>query len=81
MQQSQSTDATLFEFSARSISSHGHVLWVAESEILKGCMGKGISLLDAVDALRESELRWLKAAKKYNVGIPCQIGEVYENLK
>ena len=47
-----------------------HVFWAAESKDLKGCVGQGDTLDEALDELSINEDEWLEAAEKYGIDIP-----------
>lgn len=47
-----------------------HVFWVAESKDLKGCVGQGESLEEAVKELADNENQWIDAAREYGIKIP-----------
>lgn len=48
----------------------GQTSWIAESQILKGCVGQGNSPNEAIKELETNELEWLKAAKIFDIPIP-----------
>jgi predicted HicB family RNase H-like nuclease len=47
-----------------------HLFWVAESQSLKGCVGQGDTLEEAVSELCENENIWLETACEFNIPIP-----------
>ena len=47
-----------------------HIFWVAESKDLKGCVGQGETMAEAVSELEVNEEDWLTAAKEFNIPIP-----------
>ncbi len=48
----------------------GHVFWVAESKDLKGCVGQGETVEEALSELALNEEEWLDAAKEFEIPIP-----------
>ena len=48
----------------------GHVFWVAESKDLKGCVGQGETVEEALSELALNEEEWLDAAKEFELPIP-----------
>lgn len=49
-----------------------HTFWVAESLDLKGCVGQGDTIDDAIHELEENETVWLETAKERGIQIPPQ---------
>lgn len=49
-----------------------HTFWVVESLDLKGCVGQGDTLDDAIRELEENEAVWLETAKECGIQIPPQ---------
>lgn len=47
-----------------------HAFWVAESAVLKGCVGQGESADEAIQELAENEVEWLTTAKEFGIPIP-----------
>ncbi|MBQ3077671.1 MAG: type II toxin-antitoxin system HicB family antitoxin [Clostridia bacterium] len=47
-----------------------HVFWTAESPALKGCVGQGETLEEAVTELESNEQAWLELAEEYEMEIP-----------
>lgn len=47
-----------------------HVFWVAESKVLKGCVGQGDSSQDAISELESNEEEWLDTALEVGIPIP-----------
>ncbi len=47
-----------------------HVFWVAECPALKGCVGQGDTLEDAVAELASNEKDWLDVAQECGIEIP-----------
>ncbi len=48
----------------------GERYWVARSDSLKGCIGTGETLDEAVRELEENEIAWLETAREYGIEIP-----------
>ena len=47
-----------------------HVFWVAESKDLKGCVGQGDTIEEAIEELTNNEETWLETAKEVGLKIP-----------
>lgn len=47
-----------------------HVFWVAESKVLKGCVGQGDTAEEAISELEVNENEWIQTAKEYDIPIP-----------
>lgn len=47
-----------------------HLFWVAKSDSLKGCVGQGETVQDAIDELEINETEWLITAKECDIPIP-----------
>ena len=47
-----------------------HLFWVAKSNYLKGCVGQGDALPDALAELEENEKAWLETAEELDMPIP-----------
>ena len=48
----------------------GHVYWVAKSLSLKGCVGQGDTVDDAINELAANERAWLEAAREFGNHAP-----------
>ena len=48
----------------------GHTFWVAKSLSLKGCVGQGDTIDDAVSELAVNENDWLEGAEEFGITIP-----------
>ena len=46
------------------------VFWVAKSTCLKGCIGQGANIDEALKELEENELAWIETAKQVGIPIP-----------
>lgn len=62
----------LYETNVYQMNVEGHLFWVADSKILKGCTGQGESSEEAIRELEENEREWLETAKEYGIEIPPQ---------
>ena len=63
-------------FTYKLETSDGSV-WVAESLYLKGCVGQGSEIKDAVSELELNEKEWIKTAKKLKMKIPTEPANTY----
>lgn len=45
-------------------------IWLAESDVLEGCVGEGTTATDAVAQLEITEEKWMSEANEYGVLIP-----------
>lgn len=61
----------LYEFNVYQTDVENHVFWIAESKVLKGCVGQGETSDAAIKELEENEQEWLKTAKEFNIKIPA----------
>lgn len=59
-----------FAFCAYKMKVDAHVFWVAKSMELKGCVGQGDSLYEAIAELENNEKEWISAAEAYDI-MPC----------
>lgn len=60
----------LYEANIYQMKVEEHTFWVAESKILKGCVGQGNSSDEAIKELEENEEEWISTAKEFNIPIP-----------
>lgn len=60
-----------YNFNTEMMEVEGHTFWVAKSLVLKGCVGQGDTVEEAIAELEDNELEWLDSAKKYNIPIPA----------
>ena len=58
------------DFNTYQMEVEGHRFWVAESKILKGCVGQGDDVSSAIQELEENEITWLDTAKEFRIPIP-----------
>ena len=47
-----------------------HQFWIAECKTLKGCVGQGDTIEEAISELETNEEEWLKTAEEYDIPIP-----------
>ncbi len=67
-----------YPFSAFYEKNDNVAYWVAKSASLKGCIGQGDTLEEALKELQENENAWLETAEEAGIAIP----EVpYESLE
>ena len=59
-----------YSFSISQVENDGEILWVAESQELKNCLGVGETQDEALAELAENEVLWLEMAKENNFPIP-----------
>lgn len=60
----------LYEANIYQMKVEEHTFWVAESKVLKGCVGQGNSSDEAIKELEENEKEWINTARKFNIPIP-----------
>lgn len=59
-----------YPFTVNYYNENGHSFWIAESSALKGCVGQGETVDDAVRVLEENEIVWLETAEEFSIHIP-----------
>ena len=59
-----------YPFKVYQTESEGHMFWVAKSSSLKGCVGQGDLMSEAIAELEENEEAWLETAKETGIPIP-----------
>ncbi len=59
-----------YPFKVFQSEADGHTFWVAKSIILKGCIGQGDNIQEAVSELEENEKAWMETAKETGIPIP-----------
>ena len=59
-----------YPFEVFQTEVEGHVFWVAKSTHLKGCVGQGDDLSEAIAELEENEEAWLETANQIGIKIP-----------
>lgn len=60
----------LYEASIYQMEVEGHSFWVAESKVLKGCVGQGETSEEAIHELELNESEWICTAKEFGISIP-----------
>lgn len=59
-----------YEAGIYQMTVEDHIFWVAESKVLKGCVGQGDTSEDAIRELEQNELEWLATAEEMDIPIP-----------
>ncbi len=59
-----------YGFQVYQMQVENHRFWVAESKALKGCVGQGDTVIEAVQELEINEDEWIEMAKELNVEVP-----------
>lgn len=65
----------LYAYRRYKMTVDSHTFWVAKSCILRGCVGQGDTISEAIDTLCDNEKEWLCAAKKNGITIPKRWNE------
>lgn len=60
----------VYPFQVYQSKVEDHVFWVAKSSLLKGCVGQGEDLQEAISELEINEQEWVETAKKTGIPIP-----------
>ena len=60
----------IYPYTTKYYEANDHTFWMAESSCLKGCVGQGNTLEEAIKQLEENEKEWLETAKMLNIPIP-----------
>lgn len=53
-----------------------HTFWVAESKVLKGCVGQGETSDEALKELEANEIEWIETAELVGIPVPEQTSHV-----
>lgn len=61
----------LYPFRVYQTDVEGHLFWVAKSSSLKGCVGQGETVEEAVSELESNEQEWLCTAREVGIPIPA----------
>lgn len=64
-----------YEFKVYRMQVEQHLFWVAESKVLKGCVGQGDTSDEAIQELSANENEWLITAKEYGIPIPPETAQ------
>ena len=59
-----------YEANIRPMVVGEHAFWVAESKVLRGCVGQGDTAEEAVRKLEINEKEWIEAAEEVGIPIP-----------
>ncbi|MCM1267597.1 MAG: toxin-antitoxin system HicB family antitoxin [Bacteroidales bacterium] len=59
-----------YEFKVFQMQVEEHVFWVAKSTALKGCVGQGDTVQEAIAELEANESEWLTTAAECGIPIP-----------
>lgn len=59
-----------YPFTVYKTKVEQHEFWIAESPLLKGCVGQGDTQEEALSELQINEDEWLKTAEEYGIDIP-----------
>ena len=59
-----------YPFKVFQTEIEGHIFWVAKSSYLKGCIGQGDLIEEALNELEENEKAWLETASQTGIPIP-----------
>lgn len=60
----------IYPFYTYTDTVEGHTFWVAKSRLLKGCIGQGDTVDDAINELAANERAWLEAAREFGIHAP-----------
>ena len=60
----------IYPFSVFQNEVENHFFWVAKSSSLKGCVGQGDTIAEAIEELENNEQEWLESAREFNIPIP-----------
>ena len=59
-----------YPFSVYFTQVEDHKFWIAECKILKGCVGQGETVEEAVAELKANQEEWLETAREFGIPIP-----------
>lgn len=60
----------VYPFRVYQDTVEAHTFWVAKSASLKGCVGQGDTITEAISELENNEQEWLSAASELGIPIP-----------
>ncbi len=60
----------LYPFQVYPMKVEDHTFWVAKSSSLKGCVGQGDTVSEAISELDTNEKEWIETAKEVGIPIP-----------
>jgi predicted HicB family RNase H-like nuclease len=66
----------LYEANVYQMNVEDHIFWVAESKVLKGCVGQGDTSKEAISELELNEKEWLKTAEEFDIPVPPRTAKV-----
>lgn len=59
-----------YPFEVHLTQINNHSFWIAKCKLLKGCVGQGETIEEAIAELSLNEEEWLKTAEEYGILIP-----------
>lgn len=59
-----------YEYKTYPLEVEGRIFCVAESKVLKGCVGQGGTYEEAVKELKINEKEWIETAREFGITIP-----------
>lgn len=59
-----------YEFNVYKTKVEDHIFWIAISNKLKGCVGQGDTIEEAIEELEINEREWLSVAEEEGIQIP-----------
>ncbi len=59
-----------YPFSVFQTQVEDHIFWVAKSSVLKGCVGQGDNMDEAISELAENEVEWIDTANEVGIPVP-----------
>lgn len=62
--------STKYPFTVRREQEGDHLFWVAQSDVLEGCVGQGESSAQAIRELAKNEDAWIEAATAHDIPVP-----------
>lgn len=60
----------IYPFSVIQTEVEHHVFWIAKSNSLKGCVGQGETMDEAMKELEANEQEWIETAREVGIPIP-----------
>ena len=65
-----------YEAAIYQMTVETHTFWVAESKVLKGCVGQGDTSESAIKELEQNEIDWIKTAEEVGIPIPEETAHI-----
>lgn len=62
-----------YEANIRPMVVDEHEFWIAESKVLRGCVGQGDTIQEAITELEINEKEWIEAAEEEGIPIPSMV--------